>query len=129
MRMKIHGSLLLILGLISGCQSNFGPEIGMTEKQWLRRTLIADVVYMEENVKAYRSSGVYYYFVDGVLAKIDQGMIPPHRIQMEVRTNQVRSTEVQLDKYDRLRQLDALLKDGVITEDEFQREKSKVLGE
>ncbi|ACB75879.1 hypothetical protein [Opitutus terrae] len=80
---------LLLMGLLAaavmcGCQSTFGPKLGMTEKQWLHRTLIGDLVYMSGSVKAYRSHGVYYYFKDGILVRIDQGMIPPERIQVEV---------------------------------------------
>jgi hypothetical protein len=68
----------------TGCQSTFGPELGMTEKSWLRRTLVADLVYMEQGVKAYRSGGVYYYFVDGKLARIDQGRLPPQEVKVQL---------------------------------------------
>lgn len=83
--MKLPHALLLILVIcLSGCQSTFGPEIGMTEKSWLRRTLVADLAYMEEGVKAYRSGGVYYYFVDGKLARIDQGRLPPQEVKVNL---------------------------------------------
>jgi hypothetical protein len=119
--------MLLIAVFVIGCQSTFGPKLGMTENQWLHTTLIADVVYMEGNVKAYRSNRAYYYFVDGVLEKIDQGMIPPQKILMEVKSDRTISVDSKSDKYSELRKLDQLRKDGIITEDEFEVEKKKIL--
>lgn len=112
---------------LSGCQSTFGPQIGMTEKQWLRRTLIADVAYMEGGVKAYRSGGTYYYFKDGILVKVDQGMIPAQKIEMEIRSEQKITNAPSGDLYSELKKLDELRKDGVITDDEFQSQKTKLL--
>lgn len=127
--MKIHSFLLaLILGLsLSGCLSTFGPEIGMTEKQWLHRTLIADVAYMKDNVKAYRSGGAYYYFKDGILVKIDEGMIPAQTINMEISSHQTTATAKSGDIYTDLKKLDSLKKEGIITEEEFQAQKKKIL--
>ena len=127
--MKIPNLFLIFIIAISftGCMSTFGPKIGMSEKQWLRRTLIADIVYMEGDVKAYKSSGAYYYFVDGKLAKIDEGMIPAQKIQLELESNQDSSVTIEDDKYDKLRKLDELRKDGIISEGEFQAEKQKIL--
>lgn len=78
---------LCVFGVLlgTGCQSTMGPQMGMTEKQWLRRTFIADLAYMEGNVKAYRSNGAYYYFRDGVLVKVDQGMLPAQKIELDIR--------------------------------------------
>ena len=98
----------------------------MTEKQWLRTTLIGDLVYMEDGIKAYRSSGAYYYFKDGILVKVDQGILPPQKIEMEVRSRQEVVTK-QMDVYDEIRKLDGLRKDGIITEDEFQKRKTALL--
>lgn len=124
----LHTSLALIIALaLSGCQSTFGPQIGMTEKQWLHRTLIGDLVYMEGSVKAYRSNGAYYYFNDGVLVKIDQGMIPAQKIEMEIRSQQKTTVTSSSDLYVELKKLDELRKDGVLTEDEFQTQKKKLL--
>ncbi len=83
-----HRFLLLCLSgslFFSGCISVIGPELGMTEKQWFRRTLVADLVYMEGNVKAYRSNGVYYYFHNGVLVRVDEGRLPAQKIELEIR--------------------------------------------
>lgn len=99
----------------------------MTERQWQRRTLIADIAYMEGNVTAYRSNGAYYYFRDGVLVKIDQGVIPAQKIEMEVRAEQKVYDLGPSDLHAELRKLDELRKDGVITDDEFQAEKKKIL--
>jgi hypothetical protein len=66
--------------LLTGCVSTFAPSIGMTERHWLRTTLVADLAYMEGSVKAYRSGGAYYYFKDGVLVKVDNGRIPAEQI-------------------------------------------------
>jgi len=122
---------LLLIALIAlaatGCQSTFGPQIGMTEKQWLRRTLIADVAYMEGSVKAYRSGGAYYYFREGVLVKIDQGIIPAHRIEMEIRSDQKIATSTSGDMYEELMKLDQLRKEGILSEEEFQAQKKRLL--
>ena len=127
--MKSHaiGLLLIVTLASSGCQSTFGPQIGMTEKQWLRRTLIADVAYMEGNIKAYRSGGYYYYFRDGVLVKIDQGIIPPQQINMQIRSDSNIRTSRELDVYEEIRKLDQLRKDGLITDQEFQSRKERIL--
>jgi hypothetical protein len=113
--------------LLSACVSTFGPQIGMTEKQWLRRTLIVDVAYMEGSVKAYRSGNYYYYFSNGVLAKVDQGMIPAHRIEMDIRSNSNVTRSSSGGLYGELSQLDRLRKEGLITDQEFQMRKQKVL--
>lgn len=60
------------------------PKIGMSFKEWSRRTFVADLAYMEGNVKAYRSGGVYYYFKDDLLVRVDQGLLPAQTIRMEV---------------------------------------------
>ena len=82
--MKATLLALFVALLMVGCASTFSPEIGMSEKLWLRTTLIADLAYMEKNVKAWKSGGVYYYFVDGKLAKVDQGKLPAQKILMEI---------------------------------------------
>ena len=69
----------------SGCQSMMTTELGVSEKEWLRGTFIADLTYADGNVKAYRSGGLYYYFADGKLRRIDQGMIPAQTIRIELR--------------------------------------------
>ena len=68
-----------------GCQSTSSTQIGMTEADWLRSTFIADLSYMDGNVKAYRSGGMYFYFVDGKLNRIDQGVLPARTIRLEAR--------------------------------------------
>lgn len=75
---------LLLLVILTGCMSTFPDRLGMTEKHWLRTTLVADLAYMEGNVKAYHSNGAYYYFRDGILVRVDQGMIPPQQLQVDV---------------------------------------------
>ncbi|PTY07067.1 hypothetical protein DB347_09565 [Opitutaceae bacterium EW11] len=124
--MKYPASLLVAAMLVAGCQSTFAPKIGMTEKHWLHTTLIADLAYMEGNVKAYRSSGTYYYFVDGVLVKIDQGMLPAQTIRMEV-TSPQKNSVAGADLESELRRLDQLRKDGILTDAEFNQQKAAVL--
>ena len=127
--MKSKLASLIVIAAISstGCQSTFGPKIGMTEKQWLHRTLIADVAYMEGSVKAYKSGGAYYYFRDGILVKIDQGMIPAQKIELDVRSEQKITSAPTGDLYSELKKLDELRKDGILSEEEFQAQKKKLL--
>lgn len=127
MKPNLSLSIVLCVLVLTGCQSTFGPQIGMTEKQWLHRTLIGDLVYMEGSVKAYRSGGAYYYFKDGVLVKIDQGIIPAQKIEMEIRSEQKVMTASSGDLYTELKKLDELRKESIITEEEFQAQKNKLL--
>ena len=94
--------LLLILSLMTtACLSSFKPQLGMTEKHWLRTTFIADIAYMKDNITAYRSGGAYYYFKDGLLVKIDEGMLPPQQINMDIKTTS--TSEKKADIYDELK--------------------------
>jgi hypothetical protein len=118
---------LLTSVLLSSCMSTFGPEIGMTEKHWLRTTLIADTAYMEGNVTAYRSYGAYYYFRDGILVKVDQGMIPAQQINMDITTTTAPQSATSDDLYVKLKKLDELRKQGILTEAEFDEQKQRLL--
>jgi hypothetical protein len=60
----------MLLSLLA-CQSMSNTVVGMGEKDWLRRTLIADLVFAEADQKVYRSDGMYYYFSKGQLLKVD----------------------------------------------------------
>ena len=125
--MQIIAALLLSI-LLSSCVSTFGPKIGMTEKHWLHTTLIADIVYMEGNVKAYRSNGAYYYFKDGILVKIDEGMVPAQQINMDIQTTIDHPTTFPShDLYSELKKLDELRTQGILTDAEFQVQKQKLL--
>ena len=122
--------VLLMSVALSSCMSTFGPKIGMTEKHWLRTTLIADSAYMEGNVTAYRSNGAYYYFKDGILVKIDEGMIPAQQINMDIKTttNQPASA-ASADLYTELKKLDELRSQGILTEAEFNAQKQRLLNQ
>lgn len=124
--MKLPSTLVLIIStlLLAGCESASEPKIGVAEKKWLRDTVLSDLVYTDGNVKAYRSNRQYYYFLNGVLVKIDATRIPADKIQGLNRAPQM-STSV--DVYGELRKLDELRKDGIITDEEFQVQKKKIL--
>ena len=122
--------LLLMSVLLSSCMSTFGPKIGMTEKHWLRTTLIADSAYMEGNVTAYRSNGAYYYFKDGILVKIDEGMIPAQQINMDIKTTTTQpAPAASTDLYVELKKLDELRSQGILTEAEFNVQKQRLLNQ
>lgn len=74
-------SFFLILPLIflSAC-GTFTPQIGMKEQKWLNHTVASDVIYIEGNVKAYRSAGSYYYFKDGILTKVTPTLLSAEKI-------------------------------------------------
>ncbi len=123
-------TVLLMSVVLSSCMSTFGPEIGMTEKQWLRTTLIADPAYMEGNVKAYRSNGAYYYFKDGILVKVDQGMIPAQQINMDIKTTTGQpGAAPPTNLYTELKKLDELRSQGLLTEAEFNAQKQRLLNQ
>jgi len=128
--MKLPTSLALIIGslFLSGCETV--PTIGMTEKQWLLDTVLAVDVYTEGNVKAYRSDRNYYYFRDGILVKIDPYLIPAEKMGAPAPsplTQLSAQMNAPSDVYSELRKLDGLRKDGIITEEEFQAQKKKIL--
>lgn len=70
--------------VLMGCQSMMAPQIGLTKTQWMRRTLVADLVSAQGNVEVYRSGNTFYYFKDGKLDSIDQGQLMQQRYQVEV---------------------------------------------
>jgi len=134
--MKPLTSLALIISalFLAGCETE--PTIGMTEKQWLLHAVLADPVYAEGSETVYRSNREYYTFRDGLLVKIDKTWFPPQKTedlsrspQMTAPTAPTASTAptAPSDVYTELRKLDALRKDGIITEEEFQVQKKKIL--
>lgn len=72
--------LLASLTLLLAACGTFTPQIGMQEKKWLRHTVASDVVYIEGNIKAYRSGGSYYYFKDGLLEKVTPRLLTADKI-------------------------------------------------
>lgn len=74
--------VLFTLGLLlTGCSIlTFTPKIGMGEKRWLHNTTASDLVYIDGDVKAYRSAGSYYYFKKGKLAKVTQSLLSADKI-------------------------------------------------
>ena len=80
--MKLTTSILLCsILLASGCQSTLVDDVGISEKKWLRKTIVTDLVYAKEGVKAYKSGATYYYFVNDKLVRIDSGRLPPQEIK------------------------------------------------
>ncbi len=117
--------LLLATLLLAGCETLSEPKIGMEEKKWARNAVLADEVYKEGGVSAYRSNRLYYYFQDGILVKIDPARIPAQRIKDLNRPAPMSAAPV--DVYAELKKLDELRKDGIITDEEFQVQKKKIL--
>jgi len=78
--------LMVVLSCILclGCQSVFAPKIGMTREQWMRRTLVGDMVSAKEGWEVWKSGRAFYYFKDGKLDHIDQGQLMQERFQVEV---------------------------------------------
>jgi hypothetical protein len=80
--MKLPISILLGLTfLVSGCQSTLENDVGITEKKWLRKMIVADLVYAKDGVKAYRSGTSYFYFLNDKLVRIDSNRLPPQAIK------------------------------------------------
>jgi len=124
--MKFRPPFALFLGslLLAGCESISEPRIGMSEKQWLRDAVLSDQIYAEGAVTAYKSNRQYYYFRNGVLAKIAPEWISAQKIEEMNRPAQMGG---QFDTYGELKKLDELRKDKIITEEEFQAQKKKIL--
>jgi hypothetical protein len=155
--MKYPLSLLFLLGVLGlvGCEGYYDPKIGMSEKTWLLNTIVNRVVYQEGHVTAYRSNGTYYYFLNGVLVRMDPQIIAASKIVAEAGgtiqpaaavaptvTPTVAPTVTPAvtavspgnnapagttDIYAELRKLDGLRKDGIITQAEFEAQKKKLL--
>lgn len=124
--MKFLPSLALMIAalFLAGCESMSEEKIGMTEKQWLRNAVLADQVYAEDGVTAYKSNRQYYYFRNGLLAKIAPEWISAQKIED---LNRPAQTGAPFDTYGELKKLDELRKTGVLTEEEFQAQKKKIL--
>jgi hypothetical protein len=126
--MKLPLALVLTTSilLLSGCESTSEPKLGVAEKKWLRDTVLSDLVYTEGSVKAYRSNRQYYYFQNGILVKIDSTRIPAQKIEDLNRAPQM---SAPVDVYGELKKLDELRKEGIITDEEFQTQKKKILAQ
>lgn len=79
-----HLAVSTCAALVAGCLSMTAPQIGMSEKAWLRSTLVADVAHIEGDLRVYRSGGAYYYFRNGRLEKVDEGQAMPQKIEVEI---------------------------------------------
>jgi hypothetical protein len=56
---------------VVGCASMSMAEIGMDEKAWLRRTLVADLVGLDKTgERVWQSGSAFYHFRDGKLSRI-----------------------------------------------------------
>jgi hypothetical protein len=81
-KMNLTTSILLgSILLASGCQSTLENDVGITEKKWLRKMIVADLVYAKDGVKAYRSGTSYFYFLNDKLVRIDSNRLPPQAIK------------------------------------------------
>jgi hypothetical protein len=76
--------LLLCLPLllsVSACSlMTYGPKLGTGERRWVSNTVAPDLVYIEGNVKAYRSSGAYYYFRDRKLVQVTPELLSADKV-------------------------------------------------
>jgi hypothetical protein len=77
---KLPRLLLCGLVLLSVTACTFVPKTGMRERRWLKNTIGSDLVYIEGDVKAYRSSGSYYYFKGGRLAVVTPNLLSADKI-------------------------------------------------
>lgn len=78
--MKRTPCLLACLAALALTACTYVPQVGMTEKKWLRHTVSYDLVYIQGAVKAYRSSGSYYYFRDGSLVAVNPRLVPADKV-------------------------------------------------
>jgi len=69
----------LVTLLATGCMT-YVPKVGMKEKKFLNNTVTYDLVYIQGNVKAYRSGGSYYYFKDGLLVKVIPELVSADKV-------------------------------------------------
>lgn len=84
MKTTLQFLLVFLACAVSGCLSMTAPQLGMTEKDWLRSTLIGDVAHIDGDFRVYRSNGAYYYFRQGKLVKVDEGQEIPKKIAIEI---------------------------------------------
>lgn len=64
--------------LFTAC--TYVQKTGMKETKWLRNTVASDLIYIDGNVKAYRSGPSYYYFRDGRLAKVAPSLVTADKV-------------------------------------------------
>jgi hypothetical protein len=78
-------ALALLVAFSCGCASSAKSQLGMSQKQWLKKTLIADLVSEDGETTVYKSGRRHYHFKDGVLVKIDQGKQRPQPVELEMK--------------------------------------------
>lgn len=67
---------LAVCAVCGGCQSMSMAQIGMDEKAWLHRTLVADLAGLNGNERVWKSGGAYYHFTAGKLTRITEQAEP-----------------------------------------------------
>ena len=70
--------LCLLIPLLASCV--FAARLGLKEKSWIRHTMSPELVYIDGDVKAYRSDGAFYYFNGGVLVLVNQTLVSADKV-------------------------------------------------
>lgn len=79
--MNKYPSLLLCALILPLAACTYVPRTGMSEKKWVRNTFSYDLVYIQGDMKAYRSAGSYYYFRNGRLVQVTPNLLSPDKVQ------------------------------------------------
>ena len=81
--------LVIACLLLSGCA--FNPKLGMTYDQFKTHYNTSSRIGMglrlvgaQDSITAYELEGVFYYFDNDVLVKVDQGQLYEQRIRLAV---------------------------------------------
>ncbi|HVZ63431.1 MAG TPA: hypothetical protein VG936_02495 [Lacunisphaera sp.] len=78
MKTRIPALLALLALFLTSCA--FIPRLGTSERSWRNHTISYELIYIQGNVKAYRSDGAYYYFNAGKLVMVNQTLVPAENV-------------------------------------------------
>ncbi|HRJ47352.1 MAG TPA: hypothetical protein PKY38_08325 [Opitutaceae bacterium] len=79
--MNKYSRLILCALILPLAACTYVPRTGMSERKWLRNTFSFDLVYIQGDMKAYRSAGSYYYFRNGTLVQVTPTLLSPDKVQ------------------------------------------------
>ncbi|MEY2167786.1 MULTISPECIES: hypothetical protein [unclassified Rhodanobacter] len=90
---RLQTTAILIATLLLAACTTFRPRLGMSYNEWRDNWARSFNNWTPPRMVAAQGDeevwtfgdGVYYYFVDGSLVKMDQGQLMQQRIQVEVK--------------------------------------------
>lgn len=79
--------ILVLALLLTGCA--FAPELGTSEQEFRSKAVWYSAedyrfVAAQGDTRVYQLNGVFYYFVNGALDRVDQGQLYQERLEVTI---------------------------------------------